>query len=726
MSFCPTPNSDIAQFNNDLFDFTRKLRLRYHFRDNDSDEDTSIVKLPSNFTPLPYADIELETMINTIKHLQVTKKQRYRPNLSAELQTGLQSLMDRISRGEIIIKSADKGDVTVVMSRDYYLSMCMHELSKPEFYKIHEGRDPSARILALVRRFAKKHTSILTPKEVDFLINKNYRMAYFYSMPKLHKSEEINQSMNSGSEEYLHLSDFSSVIEGRPIVGGPCFFTSGLSEMIDIILKPIVSLIPHILRDSFDLINRCSKQFADGTLLGTCDVKSLYTNLSFDLVINSVQYWVTKHRTDIPLLQRFNLPFICEGLHIILENNFFEFNDIIFQQIKGFAMGTKAAVQCANLAVAYLEVKMFDILPSLYPLDFVDYIIRNYFRLLDDIIYAWLSEFDITQFYEVFSSLDDNLNFIFSELSNNVDFLDIHLNIDENGSLVMDVYHKPTDSHNYLNYTSCHPQHTRDNIALSLAKRIIRIVTENNTTQQRLGDLKHHLMLRGHPVKSINDAFTKVFQPKEHPSTNHTIVFTSTFDPNLDFNKRKISTILDNINGGSCRKAFRDCRIVISSRQPKCLRNYLISSKFSSRPPTRKNSSGLFQCKNCVYHHTGFVKPCKSFSFGKDNEFRWEYRRFFNCESTNVIYLLKCANCWMFYVGETKDLKSRISKHKSDVKNLQNTNCVKLALHLRICSKLRTPFFRIFPFFYVDDQQRRRFIEKRFIKDYNAPLNEDT
>ena len=57
---------------------------------------------------------------------------------------------------------------------------------------------------------------------------------------------------------------------------------------------------------------------------------------------------------------------------------------------------------------------------------------------------------------------------------------------------------------------------------------------------------------------------------------------------------------------------------------------------------------------------------------------------------------------------------------------LQNANCVKLALHLRICSKLRTPFFRIFPFFYVDDQQRRRFIEKRFIKDYNAPLNEDT
>ena len=30
------------------------------------------------------------------------------------------------------------------------------------------------------------------------------------------------------------------------------------------------------------------------------------------------------------------------------------------------------------------------------------------------------------------------------------------------------------------------------------------------------------------------------------------------------------------------------------------------------------------------------------------------------CDSENVIYVLKCANCWYFYVGETNNLKNRI------------------------------------------------------------------
>ena len=47
-------------------------------------------------------------------------------------------------------------------------------------------------------------------------------------------------------------------------------------------------------------------------------------------------------------------------------------NDFYIKQVKGFAMGTKAAVNCANLTVGYLEVTMFDLLPTVYPTDFVD------------------------------------------------------------------------------------------------------------------------------------------------------------------------------------------------------------------------------------------------------------------------------------------------------------------------------------------------------------------
>ena len=57
-------------------------------------------------------------------------------------------------------------------------------------------------------------------------------------------------------------------------------------------------------------------------------------------------------------------------------------------------------------------------------------------------------------------------------------------------NLVFDIHYKPTNSFNYLTYTTCHPPHTKNNISLSLAKRIISLVTSNK--ENRLNELKEH------------------------------------------------------------------------------------------------------------------------------------------------------------------------------------------------------------------------------------------
>ena len=92
-----------------------------------------------------------------------------------------------------------------------------------------------------------------------------------------------------------------------------------------------------------------------------------------------------------------------------------------------------------------------------------------------------------------------------------MNFLDIQLKI-VNDALVFDIYYKPTNSFNYLTYSSCHASHTKNNIALSLAKQIINIVTNNKET--RLSELKKHLIESNHPPEIINYMFTKCFQPK--------------------------------------------------------------------------------------------------------------------------------------------------------------------------------------------------------------------
>ena len=104
-------------------------------------------------------------------------------------------------------------------------------------------------------------------------------------------------------------------------------------------------------------------------------------------------------------------------------------------------MGTEAAVVCANLVVAYHEENMFSLLPTIYPQDFVQFIIQNYFRFLDDILHKWLKDFDIQGLCMIFEQLDPELKFIFFELTMDVNFLDVSFLIKER-LLNTDIYHK--------------------------------------------------------------------------------------------------------------------------------------------------------------------------------------------------------------------------------------------------------------------------------------------
>ena len=174
-------------------------------------------------------------------------------------------------------------------------------------------------------------------------------------------------------------------------------------------------------------------------------------------------------------------------------------------------MGTKFPVVGSNLVVAYKEIKLFALLPQIYPPDFVHFLLRNYLRFFDVIFHKWLESFDIKKFYDLINSLDEDLKFIFENPSSTLNFLDIQLKI-VNNTLVLDIYYKPTNSFNYSTYSSCHPSHTKNNIALSLAKRIINIVTDNR--EKRLSELKKHLIERNHPPDTIDYTCTKCFQPK--------------------------------------------------------------------------------------------------------------------------------------------------------------------------------------------------------------------
>ena len=134
------------------------------------------------------------------------------------------------------------------------------------------------------------------------------------------------------------------------------------------------------------------------------------------------------------------------------------------------------------------------------------------------------------------NELDPDLQFIFEELTKSIIFLDISLKI--NNKLHFDVYHETTNSFRYLHYKS-YPPHTKNNIALSLAICIVRVVTDNTNNRS-----SGHLLKGKHLEKIIDYSFTKLFQPRKHENNDKNVItFTRTYNPNhqLSFNKFKIA-----------------------------------------------------------------------------------------------------------------------------------------------------------------------------------------
>lgn len=223
----------------------------------------------------------------------------------------------------------------------------------------------------------------------------------------------------------------------------------------------------------------------------------------------------------------------------------------------------------------------------------------------------------------------------------------------------------------------------------------------------------------------MNYNFTKLFQPKPQPENLEPITFVTTYNPNHRFNRYKFQNCLKHHQNKELKKAFTNKTPLLTTRQAPNLKKILTRAKFELHINNHaiEREVGLFNCPyiKCKYHTKGYIKSCKELHLGKH---KWIYNRKFTCDSKNIIYVLKCASCPSFYIGQTTNLRQRTAKHKSDIDNPQNSNCKECTNHLRECNiNSEEPFFSIYPIYYEDDSNKRQFLELRFIKKFKPPLN---
>ena len=138
---------------------------------------------------------------------------------------------------------------------------------------------------------------------------------------------------------------------------------------------------------------------------------------------------------------------ILKFINLLLTCNNLTFQGNHFVQQTGTAMGTKMAATYANLFMGHLEEQLLD-QTTLKPL--------FWFRFIDDIFFLWtFGRIKLNQFYEQCNNFDPHIKFEQSVSSSDIPFLDVNV-ILQDGKIITDLYTKPTDTHQYLNWTSCH------------------------------------------------------------------------------------------------------------------------------------------------------------------------------------------------------------------------------------------------------------------------------
>ena len=153
-------------------------------------------------------------------------------------------------------------------------------------------------------------------------------------------------------------------------------------------------------------------------------------------------------------------------------------------------MGTKMAPTYAHLVMSFLEQKLFKNCEFTFGSSITRQIKNNYFRFLDDIFVIWNSSYgNATVFVELFNHLDPSFKFTHEINTKQLHFLDILLHR-TNNRIETDIYRKPTDSQQYLHFSSNHPRHVKRNIPYISAKRIFRIVSNSDTLDQRFTESK--------------------------------------------------------------------------------------------------------------------------------------------------------------------------------------------------------------------------------------------
>ena len=170
-----------------------------------------------------------------------------------------------------------------------------------------------------------------------------------------------------------------------------------------------------------------------------------------------------------------------ELLELCTKNMHFSFNNAIYRQVDGVAMGSPLGPVLANIFMVHLENCM---VPSLSE------VMSLWYRYVDD-TFTFIQHDKIDHVIGIINNFHPDIKFTYEkEQEGSIAFLDVKLIRKENGSFITEVYRKKTDTNIYLHWNSFSPDTWKIGTLKGLFRRAFLVCSEEEGLKKEIEHLK--------------------------------------------------------------------------------------------------------------------------------------------------------------------------------------------------------------------------------------------
>ena len=491
----PAKNLSSTESWSSTFDsFTHRLLWNYQLRlKTDSDQHRHLPK-PLNDNRIkakPNRNPNIEQWIDSFKKICLDNWNTKNANPSRASKQFRNSITSLKNNKEIIIKMADKGSGIVIMHTSFYKEIAYKFLKENEqVFKLLKN-DPTKWIHSKV---INSLTSLRLNGQINNFLHEilqppaKNKAPNLYFLPKIHKKPNIS---------------------GRPISSGNGHPAENISIFIDFILKPYAEASPIFIKDSTLLINDLGqfKNLPPHTILFSLDVVNMYTNIPIDEMMDIITIQIQQapqllYHKKFPFLEPYT---IYQLMEIVLKHNNVYFDNKHYLQTNGIAMGTSCACTTTDIYICeWIERNLLNLQNFPKPLYYKQY--------RDDGFGIWTHSLDdLHRLFDHINTLHPTIKFTLKH-GRLIEHLDLKISLTNFGEVITETYYKPTDSFQYLHYSSMHPPHTLNNIPISQSIRHLRNCSSPSSFRKHRLILYHNLLKRKYPQKLLNKKIFSLLQ----------------------------------------------------------------------------------------------------------------------------------------------------------------------------------------------------------------------